>query len=131
MAKLTPEQVRTLSDQFYFLGMAIGEYRYTHWDDLSLEENKELSDSQYAILKSGEDMLAFAAQLVMDEAQTSIQQIQGLTKEIQDTIKDLKNIQKAMDVAAGILVLGAAILEKNPEKIGSNLRGLLELWKSD
>ena len=34
-----------------------GQYRNTFWDELSLEENKELSDSQYAILKSGEDML--------------------------------------------------------------------------
>ncbi|GMQ27482.1 hypothetical protein [Algoriphagus confluentis] len=131
MGKLTAEQARSLSDQFYFLGMAIGDYRYTHWDKLTLEENKELSDSQFAILKTGEDMLAMAPQLVMEEAQTSLDQIQGLTKEIQDTIKNLKTIQKAIDVAAGILVLGAAILDRNPAEISQNLSGLISLWKSD
>lgn len=76
-------------------------------------------------------MLAYAVQLGMEEVQASIQQMQSLTKEIQEMIKDLKNIQKARDVAAGILVLEAAILEKNREIIGRHLTEPLDWWKSE
>lgn len=129
MAKLTSEQAKRLSDDFFFLGMAIGDFRYENWGKLTLEENKELSDMQAAILRCGEDILAYSTTLVMDEVAESLAKISAVTAEIRDTIKKLETIQKGLDTASAILILGAAILNRDPMGIGNSIKDLFTVWK--
>jgi|GEM_PF-546238 hypothetical protein len=130
MANLTFDQAKQLSDNFYLLGMAIGDFRYHNWDRLTHEENKELSVTQYSFLKYGEDILAFATTLVMDEVVDSLQKINTITKEINDTIRTLTNIQKGLNVAAAVLILGVAIMNRDTNGIGSSIKDIYETWKS-
>ncbi|MEP1086560.1 hypothetical protein [Algoriphagus sp.] len=130
MANLTSEQASQLADNFYYLGMAIGEFRYANWDRLSLEENKELSEMQNSILRCGEDILAYATKLIMDEVATSLVQINTISQEIKGSIKTLKNIQKGLNVAAVILILGVAIVNRKPDEISSSLKDLVDTWNT-
>lgn len=109
--------------------MAIGDFRYQNWEKLSFEENKELSDMQAAVLRCGEDILAYSTTLVMDEVADSLAKISSVSKEIRDTIKNLESIQKGLDTAAAILVLGAAILNRDPMGIGNSIKDLFVVWK--
>jgi hypothetical protein len=129
MGKLTSEQANRLSDDFFYMGMAIGDFRYQNWEKLSFEENKELSDMQAAVLRCGEDILAYSTTLVMDEVADSLAKISSVSKEIRDTIKNLESIQKGLDTAAAILVLGAAILNRDPMGIGNSIKDLFVVWK--
>lgn len=129
MANLTSEQANQLSDDFLFLGMAIGDFRYENWGRLTIEENKELSDMQAAIYRCGEDILAFSTTLVMDEVAESLAKISTITQEIKGTIKTLKSIQKGLDAASGILILGASILKRDPMAIGNSIKDLFMSWK--
>lgn len=130
MANLTSDQALQLSENFYQLSTAILDFRVANWDRLTPDERKELSDSQYSILRCGEDILAFATTLIMDEVVDSLGKINAITHEIKDSIKDLKNIQKGLNVAAGILILGVAILNRDTQGIGTSLKDVLELWKA-
>ncbi|MEP2347760.1 MAG: hypothetical protein ABJH96_08215 [Algoriphagus sp.] len=130
MPNLTSEQASQLADNFYYLGMAIGEFRYANWDRLSLEENKELSEMQNSILRCGEDILAYATKLIMDEVATSLVQINTISQEIKGSIKTLKNIQKGLNVAAVILILGVAIVNRKPDEISSSLKDLVDTWNT-
>lgn len=129
MANLTSEQASQLSDDFFYLGMAIGDFRYENWGRLTIEENKELSDMQAAIYRCGEDILAFSTTLVMDEVAESLAKISTITQEIKGTIKSLKSIQKGLNAASAILILGVAIVKRDPMGIGISLRDLFMVWK--
>jgi hypothetical protein len=129
MANLNSDQSKQLSDNFYFLGRAIGDFRYHNWSRLTLDENKELSDLQNSILRLGEDILAFATTLVMDEVVDSLEKINTITTEINGTIRTLNNIQKGLNVAAAVLVLGVAIINRDTKGIGNSIKGIYETWK--
>lgn len=129
MANLTSAQANQLSDDFFFLSMAIADFRYENWERLTLDENKELSEMQGAILRCGEDILAFSTSLVMDEAAASLAKISSITLEIKGTIKTLTSIQKGLNAAAAILILGAAIVKRDPMAIGNSIKDLFITWK--
>ena len=129
MANLTSEQANRLSDDFFYLSMAITDFRNENWEQLTLEENKELSDMQGAILRLGEDILAFSTTLVMNEVVESLAKISAITEEIQGTIKTLVTIQKGINTAAAVLILGEAILKRDPEEVGNSIKGLVGIWK--
>lgn len=129
MANLTSKQANQLSDDFFYLGMAIADFRYENWGRLTLEENRELSDMQAAIYRCGEDILAYSTTLVMDEVAESLAKINTITKEIKGTIKSLESIQKGLDAASGILILGAAIVKRDPMEIGNSIKDLFVTWK--
>lgn len=130
MANLTSEQAAQLSDNFYHLANAMLDFRVENWEKLTPDERKELSDTQFAILRCGEDILAYATTLVMDEVADSLGKINSITEEIKGTIKDLKNIQKGLNVAAAILILGVAIINRDPKGIGNSLKDVYETWKA-
>lgn len=130
MANLNSDQAKQLADNFYFLGRAIGDFRYHNWERLSIAENKELSDIQNSLLRFGEDILTYATTLVMDEVIDSLEKINTITSEIHGTIMTLTNIQKGLNVAAAILILGVAILNRDPSEIGNSIKDVLETWKA-
>ncbi|RAI93865.1 hypothetical protein [Algoriphagus yeomjeoni] len=130
MANLTSDQATQLSDNFYSLAMAIGDFRYENWDKLSFEENKELSETQNMLLQTGEDILAFSTTLIMDETIDSLAKINSITGEIQDSIKKLNSIQKGLNVAAAILLLGVAIVNRDTKGIGDSIKGVYETWQA-
>ncbi|SFT48637.1 hypothetical protein SAMN04489724_0956 [Algoriphagus locisalis] len=130
MANLTSDQAKQLSDNFYYLGMAIGDFRYENWERLSLDENKELSETQNMLLQTGEDILAFSTTLIMDEVTESLQKINSISADIQGTIKTLRNIQKGLNIAAALLILGVAITNRDTKGIGDSIKNVYETWSS-
>lgn len=130
MENLTSEQAAQLSDDFYKLATAMLDFRVENWDSLSNEQHQILSDTRSKCLEIGENILALSTTLVMNEVAASLQKIQEVTDEIHGTIKRLKNIQKGLNIAAAVLVLGVAIIEKDPGKIGESIKGMVGAWGS-
>ena len=130
MAELTATQANALANNFLGLAQAIGDFRYDNWNELSQPQNQQLSNLQWSILNYGEDILALSTTLVMDDVQTSLDKINNITVEIKTTIHQLKNIQKAINVAAAIVTLGGAVISKSPSAIGSALQGMIDSWKT-
>ncbi|MFT4856537.1 MAG: hypothetical protein ACI9UV_001121 [Algoriphagus sp.] len=129
MSHLNLGQAKQLSENFHFLGRAIGDFRYYNWDRLTLDENKELSDTQNSVLRFGEDLLAYSTTLVMEEVVDSLEKINTITTEIKDTIKTLDNIQKGLNIAAAVLILGVAIINRDTKVIGNSIKDVYETWK--
>lgn len=130
MAKLTAQQANDLANNFLGLAQAIGDYRFTNWSALSKSDNQRLGNLQWSILNSGEDILALSTTLVMTDAQGSLSQISNITQQIKGTINTLTNIQKAINVAASIVTLGAAIISKNPQSIVEGIKGVVGSWNA-
>lgn len=129
MAKLTSVQANALANDFLGLAQAIGDFRYDNWNELTKPQNQQLSSLQWSILNDGEDILALSTTLVMDDVQTSLDKINNITLEIRSTIQQLKDIQKAINVAAAIVTLGGAVISKDPSSISTALQGMIDSWK--
>jgi hypothetical protein len=130
MATLTSQQATDLANDFLALARAVGDFRYRNWYALSKEEKQELAALKASIMKSGEDILALSASLVMDDVQTSLDQIKNLTSQIKGTIENLHNIQKGINVAAAIVTLGTAIISRNPRSIIEAINGVADTLNS-
>lgn len=130
MAKLTSAQANALANDFLGLAQAIGDFRYDNWSTLSKTQNQQLSNLQWSILNYGEDVLALSTVLVMDDVQASLDQINSITIEIKTTIQQLKDIQKAISIAAAIVTLGGAIISKDPSAIKGGVQGVIDSWKA-
>lgn len=130
MPQLTSQQANELANNFLELAQAIGDFRYDHWDTLSVFDNQRLGNWQWAILNYGEDILVLSTTLVMDDVQDSLSQITQVTTEIKSSIKTLQNIQKGIDVAAAMVTLGAAIISKSPQSIVAGVTGVRDAWKA-
>ncbi len=130
MAELTSTQASALSNDFLGLAQAIGDFRYDNWNNMPQAQNQQLSNLQWSILNYGEDVLALSTVLVLDDVQTSLDQINEITVEIKTTIQQLKDVQKAIGLASAIVTFGGAIISKDPSAIKTGLQGLIDCWKS-
>lgn len=130
MAKLTAQQANELANNFLALAQAIGDYRYQNFDNLSKPQNQKIRDLHWSILNYADDLYTLSATLVMDDVQASLASISSVTSQIKATYKTLQNVQKAINVAATVVTLGASILSKNPQAIADSIGGLVDTWNS-
>lgn len=130
MAKLSAQQANELANNFLGLAQAIGDFRYTRWNDLTHEQNQKLGSLQWSVLNHGEDMLALSTTLVINDVQESLAEIKAVTQQIKTTIHSLQDIQKGINIAAAIVTLGATIISKNPESISMAIEDMVNTWKS-
>ena len=130
MAQLTAIQANKLADNFLAMANEIGEYRYHNIQKLSASQNQEIGDLHSKALDYADEFYTLSATLVLDDVQASLEKIDGVTAEIKATYKQLQDVQKVINVAASVVTLGAAIINKNPQSIAEALDGLLDTWKS-
>jgi hypothetical protein len=123
MATLSAQQAADLAKNFLELAKAIGDFRYRNWDRLSKAKKKKLAALKLSALKSGEDILALSATLVMNDVKTTLEQINNLTLQIKETINNLQNIQKGINLAAAVVTLGTAIISRNPLSVVDAIKG--------
>lgn len=128
MAKLTAQQSNEIANQFLALSQAIGDYRYQNFDTLTKQQNQKIKDLHWSILKYADELYTLSATLVMDEVQISLTSIGEVTAQIQTTYKKLQNVQKAINVGASIVTLGASVVSKNPQAIANAINGLVKAW---
>jgi hypothetical protein len=130
MAKLTAQQANELANNFLAVAQAIGDYRYRNFDTLTKQQNQKIRDLHWSILNYADDLYTLSATLVMNNVQTSLTSIGAVTTQIHTTYKTLQNVQKAINVAASVVTLGASILSKNPQAIADSISGLVDTWNA-
>jgi len=129
MANLTSKQANELAGYFLGLAQAIGDFRFKNWKELPKEDNQKLGNLQWSILNYGEDILVFSTILVLDEVKVTLQKIRDITKEIKENTSSINNIQKGINIAAAMVILGAAIISKNARSVTDALDNLVKEWK--
>ncbi len=130
MASLTSQQTNELAGNFLALAKVIGEYRYENFDTLSKQENEKMKDMHLSILAFVDDLYTLSATLVMDDVQSSLATINKVTIEMEATYETIQDVQKAINVAASVVTLGASVLSKDPQTIAESIGGLVDTWRS-
>ncbi|WP_194776564.1 hypothetical protein [Pararhodonellum marinum] len=126
MGELTAEQVNELGRFFLDAGDAVGQYLRENIQSLSTEEMLELRQLSRSLIFRADAMFTQSAGLVVDEAEASLSKIQTVHEKIEGTLKSLKSIEKAIEFTAAIVVLGAALMSKNPQELKASLEGVMK-----
>lgn len=124
MSTLTATQATELGDQFSKMGDAIRDFYLGNFDSLSQEARNTLSNQMMEMWSMSSNMYTLSAVLVLDDLDASLQQIRGIEAEIGTTLKNLANVQKAIDITGAAVALAAALLSKDPKAIGTSIEGL-------
>ncbi len=117
MARLTSKQVNTLANQFLALAQSIGDYRYTNYDTLTKVQNRKLREAHKRTLDHSDALYTVSATLVMKDVEETLAEIESITLQINSTYKTLENVQKVINIATGVVTLGASIFSLNPQAI--------------
>jgi hypothetical protein len=128
MPKLTSQQLTELGDSFLVFAQAVGNYRMENSGTLSQSQNQRIKDFHWTLLNYADDLFTTSANLIMDDIQTSLETVKDVTSQIIETYHNLKKVQKAINVAAAGVTLGAAIFSKNPQAIADAISELVNTW---
>jgi hypothetical protein len=123
---LTSADALSLSKSFRDLSVAIGDYRFAHWDALSEAERKMLEDEEWSILNASSDMVTKAVGLALDESDPAAKKVQEATASALKVVKTLKDISKVIGVATAAVGLAAAVISKDPGAIAKNAKAVFD-----
>lgn len=125
---LTDDQMQQLAQAFHDISVAIGQIRLD-----SIKAGAALTDSNIVqlqgyvfSLKNVSDNLALqSANLTLQNADQALQQISVATQKADHALDKLANIDKAVQIASAVIVLGAAISSRDMWQIGTAAKGVV------
>ena len=123
---LTSADALSLSKSFRDLSVAIGDFRFAHWDALGEANRKLLEDEEWSILNASSDMVTRAVGLALDESDPAAKKVQGATASALKAVKTLKDISKVIGVATATVGLAAAVISKDPGAIAKNAKAVFD-----
>ena len=129
MTKITQLDALALAKLFKEAALAVGQYQLDHWDTLSKNQRRELTDTEYAILDHSQDLITAAVGVQLDETKTALADIQRATGVATHAIQALQNLQQVLAVAAGLVALGAAVATGNPGSIATVVNSVFAMVK--
>ncbi len=130
MTNLTSQQASDLSNFLLELNKSIEDFRFDPNKKLSDSQKQNLDNYMDQISDCGQKILALSVTLAMDDVQMSLTKIENISKQINSTLKTLKDIQKGIEVAGSVAALGLAIIDKNTQNIGSAISGIYNTWNT-
>lgn len=129
MPQLTLREADTLSSHFLGLAQAIGDYRHSHWDQLSKSDNLSLGELQTGLLNASDEMTYEATSLIIDDVRDSLSTINEISNEVRQAINKIDKVQNVVYIATSLVALGAAIVHKDPDSIEASIQHLVNDWK--
>ena len=129
MSPITPLDALALAKLFKEAALAVGQYQLDHWETLSKNQRRALTDTEYAILDHSQHLITTAVGVQLDETQTALADIQRATGLATRAIQALQDFQQVLAVAAGLVALGAAVATGNPGSIATVVNTVLAMVK--
>lgn len=122
-------EINKIAENLISFAENIGKYRENNYENISKDENDILLTIQKSMLEYSDELCTQSAIIVSDEVQDSLKSINNLIVEINESINDLKEIQKTIDLATAIINVGTSIISQNPGAIGKSLANLVSTYK--
>lgn len=114
---LTANDARELSELFMQASHALGTYRFDNWSKLKKPERDALEDAAWDLLNFSTSMTTAAVGIALTDMETDLQAIKDATTKAKNAVAKIKRVKKAIGIAASLVVLGGAIISKDPGAI--------------
>ena len=126
MSKLTQDQARTLAEDFFEISKAVGDYRFAHFDDLTLDQLNALHSLQQQLSNQSNHFTAVAIEITLDDLQPTLDRINQITEQVNKAITTLNDIRRVVTIATSIVSLGAAIAAGSPATIAAAIQDTVQ-----
>lgn len=121
------EQVFMLSDYFGKLANTIGEYIDFNKGNMSVDERNSLYDSEIELARFAGEINMIGVGLVFEDVQEQLNELEKVTEAVKKTVRKALAVQDAINIAAGLVTIGTAIISMNPKAI---VKSTLEVGKT-
>lgn len=111
------QQVFMLSDYFGSLAKSIGEYIDFNKGNMSVEERNQLYDTEIDLARLAGEINMMGVDLVFDDVKEMLTQLEIITEGVKLAVKKALAVQDAINIASGLVMIGTAIISKNPKAI--------------
>ena len=127
MTNPTAEQVFELSDHFGNLANAISQYMDFNKGNMSLDERNKLYDAEIDLSRLAGEINMIGVDLVFEDVKATLSQLEVITTGVKDAVKKALVVQDAINIAAGLVGIGTAIVSGNAKSI---VQSTVDLGKS-
>jgi hypothetical protein len=115
--KTTADEARTLASNFRNISVALGDYRFSNWDNITPAQRRSIEDAEWTLLTLSSDMTTRAVGLELSAAEGSFEQIIKLAEEAAKCVQRIKNTKLVLELSSQALVLAGAISTGEPTAI--------------
>ena len=112
--KTTKEDALELSKKFREFSIALGNYRFENWGELTPGQRQQLENQEWTLLNHASDLTTLAVGIALDQTQTSVSKINASIAKAKNSVKKLDTIRKIINLAESGIRLAAAIVTKDP-----------------
>jgi hypothetical protein len=127
MAQDSKQSVIIFADKLLEIEKSLSDYYDANIDVLSYSQKNNLIKKRKVLTKDANDLYSFAAILYVSEIAVELNKVNALTEQINQTLKQLENVQKAIDIAAVLVKLSAAVMMKDVGGAKDAVTEILEL----
>ncbi len=108
-----------MAQQFHDLATAVGDFRFDRWDELAKSERDRLKDMQFMLLNNSTHFITELVGVILDDVQGDLEALQKVTANAEKALENIADVKKAIEIAAELVKLGAAVASENPAAITS------------
>jgi hypothetical protein len=117
---LTNDQMQQLAQFFHDIAVAVGQVRLDAIKaGASLTDTRivQLQGNVFSLMQTANNLALQGAKLTLEDAEQALNQISVATQTADHALDKLAGIDKAVQIASAVIVLGAAISTQNPSQI--------------
>lgn len=121
---LTADEARELASEFRNLANEVGDHAWDNRSTLSEDDVNALEAKERRLRDSAADMVELAVDLDLAAAGTALAGLKAVTVRAKDTIRNIQQARRVIELATTTLQLAAAITTQNPAAISTSLGAL-------
>ena len=121
MDQITTDQLNTLATQFLAMGNAILAFRE---NNAGIDDDAALEKLQSELLDKAGQLAAMAAISSGEAAAQAVNSLVKVNDQITQSLQDLADVQKAIDIATAAVKVVVSVISMNPGSIVDAISGL-------
>jgi len=121
MQKLSAAEAHLLGELFYQLARSFGDFRFSHWDNLTNRQRNEIESFEWTFMNYSSDFIARTIEVRLEDVQKTLDNISRATGDMKKAISRLEKVNKIFGIAAAAVKLAASIATSNPVAIATAL----------
>lgn len=124
---ITSDQAFDLARRLRSASVALGDYRFELWDDLTRKRRERIEELEWDLMLEAMKVTTAAVGLALDEADTSLTQVRAATAKAKSAIKTLDDVRRVIAVATALVGLAAAVAAKDPGAVAKNVKKVFDV----
>ncbi|MAC94211.1 MAG: hypothetical protein CMC96_01785 [Flavobacteriales bacterium] len=126
METLNSQQLIEIAKQLKVIARSINDFQIDNWNNLTTEQFNRLNKTERDILLTVQDLIARSVTVLAENSEDLISMIKEATDKVETSLKQIENINKAIEIATASVFIASAIISQNPSAISLSLQGLAE-----